>query len=62
MSEVGSIPGQGTPAKFEITDLNCVSTPGKLTKGKALRKTGETVERRTSRLLEGYHLAENSTT
>ena len=52
--------GQGTSAGYEIIDGHSISSPGNPAKGKDQRKTGETVERRTRRLLEGYHLAEDS--
>ena len=54
-TEDGSGPGQGTSAGYEITDGDCVSPHEK-----TQRKTGETLERRTIRLLEVYHLAEDS--
>ena len=56
--EDGSGPGQGTSAGYEITDEHRVSQPGNTTKKeKTYRKT---LERQTRRLLEGYHLAEDS--
>ena len=59
-SEDESGPGQGTSAGYEMTDGYCVSPPGNLRKEKTSRKAGDTMDRRTRRLLEGQHLAENS--
>ena len=55
----GSRPGQGRSAGYDITDGHCVSPHGNPMKEKSKRKNGETLERRTTRLLEGYHLAED---
>ena len=56
-SEDVSGPGQGTSAGYEITDGHCISPTGNPMKGKDLEEDGETLERRTRQLLEGYHLA-----
>ena len=58
-SEGGSEPGQDTSAEYEIIDGHRVSPHVNL-RETIKRKTGETMERRTRRLLEGYHLAEDS--
>ena len=46
IEQVGSGPGQGTSAGYEITDGHCASPPGNPTKGKDLkegrRDVGET--------------------
>ena len=54
--------GQGTSTEYEITGGHCVSPPGNRTKERGIerRKAGEMVERRTRRILEGHHLAEDS--
>ena len=57
----GSEHGQGTSAEYEINDDHRVSPPGNLETLRSetiSRKTGDTVERRTRRLL--YHFAEYS--
>ena len=59
-SEDGSGPGQGTSAGYEITDGHCASPHGHPTKGKYIEEDRRETLARTRRLLEGYHLAEDS--
>ena len=56
-TENGSGPGQDRSVEYEITDGHHLETSRR---EQIMRKTDETMERRTVHALEGHHLEENS--